>query len=123
VEKRNEPLSERERKLFRRSALWTVAYLSLFAAYILLMLVDDMGWVDYAALLGVQRHTVWVFLSEILAIPVWWACMVGWGLSCVHGLAVVMKRPICLLWIVGPPMLVFLWVAFVVICLKIGRPL
>jgi hypothetical protein len=121
VENRSEPLTPRERKEFRLSLVWTEAYLTLFASYFLVLIAGDLGWVDYAALLGVDQFTVWVTLSELVAIPVLWACMGGYGLSCMYGLQVVAKRPICWLWIIGPPALLFAWVAYVVISMKVGR--
>ena len=108
-----EPLSLDERKQLRLSLYCTVAYLLVFAGYFLIMWLDEV--LHYATLFGVDEHHVWVFLSELMAIPVFLAFLAGWGLSIAYAAAVIPRRPICLIWIVGPPVVLFMGLPLLIV--------
>jgi hypothetical protein len=96
-----EPLSLQERHHLRFSALWAAACLAIAAVYLLAVVVN--GVVDSAALLGVRRHDVWVFLSEMLPVPLFLGCQGCWGASLAYGIKLLGKRPVCLVWMAVPP--------------------
>lgn len=98
-------LTPPEYKQLRTSLSWVAASAAVFMAYLVVVLLD--GVPGYAKLFGVPEHHVWVYLSELVPIPFFLASLVCWGLSVGFGVPLIGKRPVCLVWIVGPPVLLF----------------
>jgi hypothetical protein len=113
------PLTPSERKHYRLALFGTFLYLSLFISFIAVLLAGDLGLVDYAALFGVDRFTVWVFLTEGLSVIVVLICGLIFAVSCAIGLPLATKHRRCRFWLLGPPAVVFGLAALGVVALVV----
>jgi hypothetical protein len=114
----SEPLTPEERKRLRASLSWTVGYVLVFAGYVLICVLADV--LNFAALFGVDEYDVWLFLSELVGVLIFFAVQVGWWVSLGHALPVVRKRPICLVWL-GAPVFLFVGVPLAIVLHFLGR--
>lgn len=115
----HDPLTPRARRRMRASLAWAVAALAVLPLYILVVWLNEV--VNYAAMFGVPEHHVWVFLSEVLGVPVFLAFHACWGLSLAYGLPVAQKRPVCLVWLVGVPLVVYVGAPLAVVVAVLAR--
>src|SRR5262245_52700844 len=95
-----EGFTKDERRYLWTSALLGLAHLPLMGVLLFIFWLDQR--VDFATLFGVDRYHVWVWLSEVVPIPLFFLGFGTWMTSCGLGIPFVQRQPACLCWLLSP---------------------